>query len=59
MRNRGEVMDLKKEPEHILKLYGAKPGHVSNAESATDPRQLYKSNDPTFANNCLLARRLV
>jgi hypothetical protein len=54
-----EVMDLKKEPEHILKLYGAKPGHVSNAESATDPRQLYKSNDPTFANNCLLARRLV
>ena len=54
-----EVMNLSKEPEHILKLYGAKPGHVSEAESAADPRRLYKGNDPTFANNCLLARRLV
>jgi len=54
-----EVMDLTKEPEHVLKLYGAKPGHVSDAESAADPRRLYKGNDPTFANNCLLARRLV
>lgn len=54
-----EVMDITKEPEHVLKLYGAKPGHVSDAESAADPRQLYKGNDPTFANNCLLARRLV
>ena len=53
-----EEMDLKKEPDHILKLYGAKPGHVSESESAADPRRLYKGNDPTFANNCLLARRL-
>jgi hypothetical protein len=54
-----EVMDLRKEPEHILKLYGANPGHVSESESAADPRRLYKGNDPTFANNCLQARRLV
>lgn len=54
-----KVMDINQEPEHILKLYGAKPGHVSEAESAADPRRLYKGNDPTFANNCLLARRLV
>jgi hypothetical protein len=36
-----EVFDIKKEPENILSLYGAKPGEAS------------------FANNCLLARRLV
>jgi hypothetical protein len=54
-----EVMDISKEPEHILKLYGAQPGHVSEAESAADPRVLYKGDDPTFANNCVLARRLV
>jgi hypothetical protein len=36
-----EVMDISKEPEHIHKLYGTKPGKES------------------FANNCLLARRLV
>jgi hypothetical protein len=54
-----EVMDISKEPKHILEMYGAKPGHVSKAESADDPRPLYKGDDPTFANNCLLARRLV
>jgi hypothetical protein len=54
-----EVMDIGKEPKHILELYGAQPGHVSEAESAADPRVLYKGNDSTFANNCLLARRLV
>jgi hypothetical protein len=54
-----EVMSIAKEPAHILDLYGAKPGHVSEAENAADPRRLYKGNDPTFANNCLLARRLV
>ena len=54
-----EVMDISKEPQHILDLYGAKPGHVSAAEAANDPRPLYKGDDPTFANNCLLARRLV
>lgn len=54
-----EVMDISQEPQHILDLYGAKPGFVSGAESAADPRTLYKGDDPTFANNCLLARRLV
>jgi hypothetical protein len=36
-----EVMDISKEPQSILDLYGAKPGAGS------------------FANNCLLARRLI
>ena len=36
-----EVMDISKEKQNILDLYGAKPGEAS------------------FANNCLLARRLV
>jgi len=35
------LMDISSEPQHILDLYGAKPGASS------------------FANNCLLARRLV
>jgi hypothetical protein len=52
-------MDISKEPQHVLDLYGAKPGFVSQAESADDPRTLYKGDDPTFANNCLLARRLI
>jgi hypothetical protein len=54
-----EVMDISQEPQHILDLYGAQPGFVSKAESADDPRTLYKGDDPTFPNNCLLARRLV
>lgn len=53
------VMDIGKEPQHVLDLYGAKPGFVSNVETAADPRRLYKGDDPTFANNCVLARRLV
>lgn len=36
-----EVMDMTKEPQHVLDDYGAQPGAAS------------------FANNCLLARRLV
>ncbi len=36
-----EVMDLSREPKHVLEMYGAEPGKSS------------------FANNCLLARRLV
>jgi hypothetical protein len=36
-----ELMDLSKEPQNVLKMYGAEPGKAS------------------FANNCLLARRLV
>ncbi|WP_169976287.1 DUF1501 domain-containing protein [Tautonia rosea] len=54
-----EAMDLTREPLEVLDLYGASPGFVSEAESADDPRVLYKGDDPTFANNCLLARRLV
>lgn len=54
-----EVMDLSTESQHILDLYGAKPGFISKAESEDDPRVFYKGDDPTFANNCLLARRLV
>jgi hypothetical protein len=36
-----ELMDVKKEPAHVLEMYGAEPGK------------------PSFANNCILARRLV
>lgn len=36
-----EVMDISKEPQHVLDMYGAQPGGTG------------------FANNCLLARRLV
>ena len=36
-----ELMDISNEPQHVLDMYGAKPGQGS------------------FANNCLLARRLV
>jgi hypothetical protein len=54
-----DVMDISKEPQHVLDLYGARPGHVSNIEGKVDPRADYKGEDATFANNCLLARRLV
>jgi Protein of unknown function (DUF1501) len=54
-----EVMDLRKETEETLALYGARPGHVSNLEGAGDPRPITQGDDPTLANNCLLARRLV
>jgi hypothetical protein len=36
-----ELMELGQEPQHVLDLYGAKPG------------------EPSFANNCLLARRMI
>lgn len=36
-----ELMDISREPQHILDMYGAKPGEAS------------------FANNCLLARRMI
>jgi hypothetical protein len=36
-----ELMDIAKEPKHILTMYGAEPGK------------------PSFANNCLLTRRLL
>src|SRR5262249_3184868 len=36
-----ELMDISREPKHILEMYGAEPGK------------------PSFANNCLLTRRLL
>lgn len=54
-----EVMDISKEPKHILDLYGAKPGHISEADSAQDTRAIIRGDDAMFANNCLLARRLI
>jgi hypothetical protein len=54
-----EVMDISREPQHILDLYGAKPDFVPESDAADDPRVVYKGNDAALANNCLLARRLV
>jgi hypothetical protein len=54
-----EAVDIANEPQHILDLYGATPGYQSAADTADDPRTVYSGDDPTFANNCLLARRLV
>jgi len=54
-----QVMDISKEPQHILDLYGAKPGFIPASDGPGDPRLKYKGTDATFANNCLLARRLV
>lgn len=54
-----EVMDISKEPGHILDLYGARPGHISSMDNAADPRTAAQPNDAAFANNCLLARRLL
>jgi hypothetical protein len=54
-----EVMDISREPQHILDLYGAKPGYVPESDSADDPRIAYKGTDASFANNCVLARRLI
>ena len=36
-----ELMEISREPQHVLDMYGAEPGK------------------PSFANNCVLARRLV
>lgn len=36
-----DLMNISREPQHVLEMYGAEPGA------------------PSFANNCLLARRLV
>jgi hypothetical protein len=54
-----KIMDISKEPKHILEMYGAKPDSRGAEETATDPRLVANANNPTFANNCLLARRLV
>jgi hypothetical protein len=53
------VMDISKEPRHVLEAYGAKPGFVPESDSAADPRVVYKGSDASLANNLLLARRLV
>ena len=52
-------MDIAQEPQHILDLYGARPGFVPESDAAADPRVAYKGTDAAFANNCLLARRLI
>jgi hypothetical protein len=51
------LMDLSQEPRHILDLYGAVPGaRPPESSSPLDTRSL---DSPIFANNCLLARRLI
>lgn len=54
-----EVMDISREPRHVLDLYGAQPGEVSHADKVKNPQVDIRADDPAFANNCLLARRLV
>ncbi|MCX7665134.1 MAG: DUF1501 domain-containing protein [Gemmataceae bacterium] len=54
-----KAMDLSKETRQTLELYGAVPGYIPDSDRQDDPRAHYKGNDPSFANNCLLARRLV
>ncbi|MFO0820496.1 MAG: DUF1501 domain-containing protein [Pirellulales bacterium] len=54
-----EVMDISREPRHILDMYGAQPGFVPESDGADDPRVAYKGTDAALANNLLLARRLV
>ncbi|MBL8899130.1 MAG: DUF1501 domain-containing protein [Planctomycetes bacterium] len=54
-----EAFDLSREPEDVLELYGARPGHRSSTEGAPDPRVAARPDDAAFANSCLLARRLV
>jgi hypothetical protein len=54
-----EVMDISKEPQYILDLYGARPGEVSHADKVRNPQIDLNEQDSGFANNCLLARRLV
>jgi len=55
-----EVMDISREPAHILEMYGAKPGAQSTADiKSVGDKPVAAADDPAFANNCLLARRLV
>ena len=55
-----KVMDISKESKEILEMYGAKPGAVSTADTKNvGNKPLADVGDPAFANNCLLARRLV
>lgn len=51
---------ISRESKTTLEMYGAKPGAKSTADSqSVGDKPLAKDDDPAFANNCLLARRLV
>ncbi len=55
-----EVMDISRESKETLELYGAQPGIQSTADTKSiGDKPLAAADDPAFANNCLLARRLV
>ncbi len=55
-----EVMDISRESKETLELYGAKPGVASTADTKSiGDKPVAQGEDPGFANNCLLARRLV
>ena len=55
-----EVMDISRETKATLEMYGARPGVKSTADSqSVGDKPLAAADDPAFANNCLLARRLV
>ncbi|MCH7726742.1 MAG: DUF1501 domain-containing protein [Planctomycetes bacterium] len=55
-----EVMDISRESKEVLEMYGAKPGAKSTADTrSVGDKPLAAADDPAFANNCLLARRLV
>lgn len=55
-----EVMDISRESKETLELYGAQPGTQSTADTKSiGDKPLAAADDPAFANNCLLARRLV
>jgi hypothetical protein len=52
-----ELMDISREPQHILDMYGAVPGATTTRKRNTFE---YPGDEgPQFANNCLLARRLI
>lgn len=54
-----EVMDISKESAKTIEMYGAVPGAKHAEESAGDPRDVASAKNASFANNCLLARRLL
>lgn len=56
-----EAMNLSREPRHILELYGADTSKSIIKMGNLDPRDMLdkKKVDTTFANNCLMARRLI
>ncbi len=51
-----ELMDISMEPQSILDLYGARPNNTP-VGGKLDPRM--SDDSVTFANNCLLARRML